>query len=142
MTQFIKYAVLVLFIVCSLQLNARAHHEQPLEHAIEELATKNDFNGVILVAKDGKVLFEKAYGMANFAKKVPNTINTQFMIGAITKQFTGAAIIKLWEQKKLNLSGTLINYLPNFKAPWTKDVTVNFLLGHRSGVPDVGGEYN
>jgi CubicO group peptidase (beta-lactamase class C family) len=140
MNKLIRYLVVLFF--CAAYSQAWSLDSQQLDTALTELADKNDFNGVVLVAKDGQVIFEKAYGMANFAKKTPNTPNTQFMIGAITQQFTGAAIIKLWEKKKLNLSGTLVNYLPNFKAHWTKDVTINFLLGHRSGVPDVGGEYN
>ena len=64
---------------------------------------RGHFMGSVLVARDGKILFEKGYGLANAEWNVPNTPQTKFRLGSISKQFTAAAILLLQEQGKLDL---------------------------------------
>lgn len=94
---------------------------------------KNGFNGSILVAKDGEIIFEKYGGFAN--PHIPaDSINehTPIHLASVSKTFTGMAICKLWEQGKINIDDSVGTYLPGF--PLT-GVTVRMLLNHRSGIP-------
>ena len=63
----------------------------------------NEFTGTMLVAQKGKVIYEKAFGLANREWNIPNAVETKFGIGSVTKQFTAAAILQLAEKGKLNL---------------------------------------
>lgn len=91
------------------------------------------FMGSVLVARGDEVLFSKAYGSANLEWQVPNTLNTKFRIGSITKQFTAAAILLLAERGKLTLDDPIRNYYPAAPAAWDA-ITLRHLLGHTSGI--------
>jgi CubicO group peptidase (beta-lactamase class C family) len=93
------------------------------------------FNGYVLVARDGKTVFGKGYGMANFEEDVPNTPQTKFRLASITKGFTAMAVMMLQEKGKLNLQDPVCKYLSGCPDPW-KPVTVRQLLNHTSGIPD------
>jgi len=96
-------------------------------------ATKDDTPGIaVLVAQNGKVLFEKGYGLADVEHHVPVTPQTQFRIGSITKQFTAAAILKLQEQGRLSVTDKLSKYIPDF--PRGDEATLHHLLTHTSGI--------
>ncbi len=91
------------------------------------------FSGSVLIAKDDRVLSNKAYGMADRANKVPNTTDTLFDTGSIAKQFTGAAIFKLEAMGKLKTGEVIGKYLENVPAD-KQAITLDHLLRHRSGV--------
>ena len=95
-------------------------------------ASVNEFSGTVLVAQKGKIIYEKAFGMADKEWTIPNTIQTEFEIGSITKQFTAACILQLAEQEKLSLTDKLSEYFPDF--PKGDSVTVHTLLTHTSGI--------
>src|SRR6185437_8860133 len=105
---------------------------------IRTYVATNTFSGTVLVAKDGKVLFEKAYGLANREWNAPNTLDTKFRIGSITKQFTATAILQLAEQAKLNIDDPVSKYYTDAPASWRK-ITIRDLLAHTSGIPDITG---
>jgi CubicO group peptidase (beta-lactamase class C family) len=86
----------------------------------------------VLVARDGQVLFERAYGRSDIEHSIAAQADTKFRIGSVTKQFTAAAILKLQEQGKLSLDDTLSKYLPDF--PRGGEVTLRHLLTHTSGI--------
>lgn len=93
----------------------------------------NDAPGAaVLVAQDGKVLFEKGYGLADVSHGVRFAPETKSRIGSITKQFTAAAILKLQEQGKLSVQDKLSKYFPDF--PRGDEVTLHHLLTHTSGI--------
>jgi D-alanyl-D-alanine carboxypeptidase len=92
------------------------------------------FMGAALVAKDGKVLLEKGYGMANLELDVPNTPATKFRLGSITKQFTATAVLQLEEQGKLATSDLACKYVDACPDTW-KAITIHHLLTHTSGIP-------
>jgi CubicO group peptidase (beta-lactamase class C family) len=97
------------------------------------------FQGATLVAKDGKVLFEKGYGMANIELGVPNTPEMKFQIGSITKQFTATAIMQLAEKGLLGVDDPITKYLPNYPKETGDKVTIHHLLSHTSGIPSYTG---
>jgi len=91
------------------------------------------FNGAILVAKNGEIVFEDYRGYINFKTREPITPNTPFHLASISKTFTGMTILKLWEQGRLSLDDDLLKYFP--KLPY-HGVTIKMLLSHRSGLPN------
>lgn len=92
------------------------------------------FSGTILVAKDGKPILRKGYGLANREWSVAATPETKFRLGSITKQFTAAAILQLAEQGKLSLDDPISRYYPQAPASWSP-ITLKHLLTHTSGIP-------
>jgi CubicO group peptidase (beta-lactamase class C family) len=93
------------------------------------------FNGAALVAENGKVIFKKGFGLADFEWKVPNAPDTKFRLGSITKQFTAVLILQLVEEGKLSLDTTLAKALPYYRPDTGARVTVHQLLSHTSGIP-------
>jgi CubicO group peptidase (beta-lactamase class C family) len=91
----------------------------------------NNFNGTILIAKNGEVLLEKYNGYADFATKETITQNTAFHVASISKTFTAMTVLKLWEQGRLNLEDNVNKYYPSFPYP---NITIKSLLTHRTGL--------
>lgn len=100
---------------------------------MDALTRAGKFNGSILIARDGKVLISRGYGMANFEFDVPNTPQTKFRIGSMTKPFTAMAIMLLQEQGKLSLQDSVCKYLSDCPTAW-QAVTIHHLLSHTSGI--------
>jgi CubicO group peptidase (beta-lactamase class C family) len=88
----------------------------------------------VLVAKDGKILFEKAYGLADVEHAIPVSLETKFNIASITKPFTAAAIVKLQEEGRLSLDDPLSKYIPDY--PRGNEIKIRHLLTHTSGIPE------
>jgi D-alanyl-D-alanine carboxypeptidase len=107
---------------------------------LQEEAAANHFSGVALVAKDGKVIFEQAYGMADRDKKIPNNVNTQFRIGSMNKMFTAVSILQLVQAGKIQLSDPFGKYLPDYgNKEMASKVTIEQLLTHTGGTGDFFG---
>jgi len=102
------------------------------------LIQSNDPGFAVLVAQDGKIIFEKGYGLADREHDVPVIPQTIFRIASITKQFTASAILKLQEEGKLSVDDKLSKYIPDF--PRGAEVTLRQLLTHTSGIHDYNPE--
>ncbi len=89
---------------------------------------------VVLVARDGKILFDHGYGAADREKQIPATPETRFRIGSVTKQFTAAAILRLAQDGRLSIDDTLAKYFPGY--PGGDKITLRHLLTHTSGLHD------
>ena len=96
------------------------------------------FSGALLVAKDGKVILNKGYGMAIRSENVPNTLETVFSTGSITKQFTAAGIMKLEMMGKLKTEDLITKYFDDVPED-KKAITLHHFLTHTSGVVDALG---
>ena len=100
------------------------------------------FCGVALVAKGGEVLLAKGYGASDREKGTPVTLDTVFCLGSVTKQFTGAAILKLEVEGKLAVSDPISKHLPGV-PPDKAGITLHHLLTHSSGLrSDFAGDYD
>jgi D-alanyl-D-alanine carboxypeptidase len=88
----------------------------------------------LAIMSHGKMIFEKAYGMANLETGTPATTDTVYRIASINKQFTASEILMLIEHGKIGLEDKLSKYLPDF--PRAGDVTIHQLLNHTSGIKD------
>ena len=117
---------------------AAAELRTRIEPYLDAQARVNRFGGAVLVARDGQVLFGKAYGPANAEWDIANALDTKFRLGSITKQFTATAVLKLQEQKKLSVQDPICSYLSPCPDAW-KPVTVHHLLTHTSGIPSYTG---
>jgi CubicO group peptidase (beta-lactamase class C family) len=87
------------------------------------------------VARNGEPVVSKGYGMANIELAVPNTPQTVFRLGSVTKQFTSMAIMILQESGKLRVSEPVCQYLTDCPAAW-QPLTIRHLLTHTSGIPN------
>ncbi len=94
------------------------------------------FNGSILVAEKGEIIYQNAFGLANVELNIENTIATKFRIASITKQFTAALILRLHEEDQLDLNTPISNYLPNYPIESGSLITIHHLLNHSSGIPN------
>jgi len=97
------------------------------------------FNGAVLVAENGKVIFKKGYGMANMEWNIPVETDTKFRLGSITKQFTSMLILQLVQEGKIKLDGKLTDYLPDYRKDTGDRITIHQLLNHTSGIPSYTG---
>jgi CubicO group peptidase (beta-lactamase class C family) len=98
---------------------------------VDNLHKKYGFNGNMLVAKDGKILYEKAIGWADYLHRDSLKINSEFELASVTKTFTSVAILQLIEKKKLSLDDNVKKFFPDF--PYD-GITIRLLLSHRSGM--------
>lgn len=107
----------------------------PLDAYIRQLP---DFSGTVVVAKNGEVQFEKAYGLASRRFGVPNKTSTRYNVGSITKDFTKVAIGQLAQAGKLKLDVPIATYLPSYpNQDVAQKVTIQQLVDHRSGLGDI-----
>lgn len=116
------------------QTPAAQHDIVPKINAYMDAIVKaGKFNGSLLIARDGKVVVSKGYGMSNFELEVPNTPQTKFRIGSITKAFTATAIMLLQQNGKLSVQDSICKYMPECPAGW-QQITLHHLLSHTSGL--------
>ena len=107
---------------------------------MNKLAGVDAFSGTLLVAKDGRPIFRRAYGLASKAHNVPNRLDTKLNIASTTKTFTAVAILQLIEQGKLSLTDNVGKILPDYpNKEVAAKVTVHHLLSHSSGLADYHG---
>ena len=99
---------------------------------------ENGPGGTVLVSKAGKILYNKAYGMANLELNVPMTTDKIFRLGSLTKQFTAVCILKLAEESKLALQDDITKFIPDYPLNG-KRITIANLLNHSSGIKNYTG---
>lgn len=96
------------------------------------------FSGAVLVAHNGKIILDQAWGMADSAKQIPNTTDTQFCLGSMNKMFTAVAILQLVQQGKLALDKPIVTYWPDYpNRDLAARVTIRELLSHTGGTGDI-----
>jgi CubicO group peptidase (beta-lactamase class C family) len=130
----------IILIVLSLLAGGGALSQDgaPLASKFDEYlsaAAKLGFTGSALVARDGRVIFSRGYGMANAEWDIPNAPQTKFRLGSITKQFTAASILLLQERGKLGVQDPICKYFDNCPEAW-KEITIHHLLTHTGGIPN------
>ena len=138
---------LLLLIISNISFSQKKNREQSgktikkIETYLNEIE-KVGFNGTVLVELSGEKIISKGYGLRNTNQKLKNTPDTIFDIGSITKQFTGAAILKLEMQGKLSTDDKITEYFDD--VPKDKsEITIHQLLRHSSGLPSVvGGDFD
>ncbi len=110
----------------------KTYYANAIEPLYQSLLLKSGFNGSILLAKNGEIVFEDYRGLINFKTKEPITATTPLHVASISKTFTATVILKLMEEGKLALDDNVKKYLPSF--PY-ENISIKDLLTHRSGLP-------
>ncbi len=105
---------------------------QKMEELVTAYGKDGKFNGAVLVAQKGNVIYQKGTGFKNAEQKITNDANSIFQIGSITKQFTSAVIMQLVEEKKISLQDPLSKYFKGFING--DKITIEHLLTHTSGI--------
>ncbi len=121
-----------------------ARERQPdFRQLVDSYARQRGFNGTVLVARGGKVLFRGSYGQANAEWSVPNGPDGRYRIGSLSKPLIATLVMQLVEQGRLKLDGTLGVYLPDlYGGTDAAPVTVAQLLSHTSGLADLPARYD
>jgi CubicO group peptidase (beta-lactamase class C family) len=102
---------------------------------LKRLEDADIFSGTVIIARDGEPVFAQAYGYADRERKIPNTLETPFLLASMTKLFTGLAIGQLVEQGRLSYDDPLSKFLPDFPDPESaKKIQIKHLLSHTSGL--------
>lgn len=111
--------------------SAEAHPE--IDAYMQKLHSRSGFNGNVLVAKKGKIIYQNSFGWADYLYKDSLQIDSKFELASVSKPLTALAVMQLVEQQKLDLDSTVTFFFPEFPLP---GITVRQLLSHRSGVPN------
>lgn len=110
---------------------------QQLEEVIGKFSAYGHFNGSVLVAQNGQVIYQKGMGMADMEWGIPNQPDTKHRIASLTKEFTAMMIMQLVAEGKLELDVPVSTYLPDYPKQNGDQITIHQLLTHTSGTPDV-----
>ncbi|MFA6084570.1 serine hydrolase domain-containing protein [Mucilaginibacter sp.] len=123
------YSILIVLFTIS----AVKGQSDRVEKVIDSCITKRNFNGAVLIAKNGKVDFIKYTGLANRHYNIPFSAKSRFQIFSVTKTFTAILIMQLYEQGKINLDSAIATYYPEYKGEAAHRVTIRNLLTYSSG---------
>lgn len=104
-----------------------------VDKVVDSCIAKRNFNGVVLIAKDGKIAYKRYTGIANRHYNIPFSDKTRFQIFSVTKTFTAVLIMQLYEAGKINLDSTIAAYYPEYKGVAAHKVTIRNLLTYSSG---------
>jgi CubicO group peptidase (beta-lactamase class C family) len=145
MKKFRLFFFILLFLVfkpAPAQKASNGDIEAKVDAYVKPYLQMKAFSGSILIARKGRIVFSKGYGMANYELNVLNTPQTRFHIASISKPFTGTAIMILAERGLLSVTDPLAKYIPDY--PNGDKITIHHLLTHMSGVPNVNDfpDYN
>lgn len=107
-----------------------------LDELISKYAEYGQFNGSVLVAEKGEIIYKKGFGMANWEWEIPNQTNTKHRLASVSKQFTAMVIMQLIADGKLALDVPISTYLPDYPKGNGDIITLHHLLAHTSGIPN------
>src|ERR1051325_6326488 len=130
-----RFSLCLAIIFVSQYVAVGQDHAAKIQELLSVANKYRQFNGTVLVAENGKVVYKGGYGSANMEWNIPNTPETKFRLGSITKQFTATVIMQLVEQGKIKLDAHLSDYLPDYRKDTGTKVTIHNLLTHTSGIP-------
>ena len=134
-TSRVSILLSAIIVIVSQQVALAQDHAAKIQEVLTLAHKYRKFNGSALVAENGKVVYKGGFGLANMEWNIPNTPDTKFRLGSITKQFTAMLTLQLVEQGKLKLDGKISDYLPDYRKDVGEKVTVHQLLTHTSGIP-------
>lgn len=111
--------------------------ESEVDSIFRAVYPQDDIPGAtVMILKDGEPVVGRCYGLANLEKRIPVTLNTNFCIASVSKQFAAVALLQLVQQGKIALSDPLSKFFPEYKAPFFSRITIHHILSHTSGLPD------
>jgi CubicO group peptidase (beta-lactamase class C family) len=104
-----------------------------IDSLFQKKHSRQGFNGAVLIAQKGVIIYENAFGYRDFTSKTPLILNSAFQLASVSKTFTGVSILMMAQEGKIRMSDSIQEYLPGF--PY-HGITIENLLSHRSGLPN------
>ncbi|WP_222983693.1 serine hydrolase domain-containing protein [Flagellimonas meishanensis] len=137
-----KKRLLLLLLVLSFSLSAQEGKsiKKEIDLLVAPLVETNNYSGSIMVSRNDSILFQNSYGEMSREYNLKNQPDTKFFLASVSMIFTSAAILKLYEEGKLDLNDTLDKHLPWYKE--ASKITIHQMLSQRSGIPAIGRENN
>lgn len=129
--------ITAILLLCIGQITFGQSSQQKIDSLMTTLHANGVFNGNVLIAEKGKVLYQKSFGLSNERTLEKLNENSIFELASVSKQFTAMGIVLLKEQGKLNYDDEIAKYLPELS--FYEKMTVRHLLNHTSGLPDYMG---
>lgn len=131
-----KYSTLLLILLSSIGLFGQAKKDSltfKLDEYFTALTNLKNFNGNVIISKNGRLLIDKTYNIAGETDSLKVTKDSKFIIASVSKVFIKFSILKLVELKKLHLTDKLSKFIPDF--PNGEKITIEQLMHHQSGLP-------
>jgi CubicO group peptidase (beta-lactamase class C family) len=128
----LAFTLLACIVIGQARLVVKPEAVSQVDVLLTQMAGDSTFSGSVLIAQDGVVFLSKGYGLEDRAQGIPNTPQTRFHLGSITKQFTAMGILILESQGKLSVQDPICNFIADCPKEW-QDVTIHHLLTHTSG---------
>ncbi len=110
--------------------------KEKLDQIMQAYHRFNMFDGSVLVAENGRIIYEGAFGMANREWNIPNTTDTKFMIGSVSKPITSMLMLIQAQKGLIDIDKTISDYLPEFSRKNGNRITIRQLMSHTSGMPN------
>ncbi|MFA7273893.1 MAG: serine hydrolase domain-containing protein [Crocinitomicaceae bacterium] len=132
--------ILPLFLFCTFLLSCGVHKKSipaTSDSFVDSILTANDFNGVVLISKDDRIVNQRAQGFSDLELNTKITLNDQFVIGSISKQITAVLVLLEMEKGNLKLTDTISKYLPDLHQDWAQRVSIHHLLTHTHGIMEL-----
>ena len=131
-----KTILLTMLFLYSIQAASAQSKEEMLHAIMQTYHQYNMFDGAVLVAENGKVIYKDAFGLANREWNIPNTTHTKFMLGSISKPLTAILMLIQVQKGLISLDKTIHDYLPGYNERNGSRMTIRQLLSHSSGMPN------
>ena len=132
---FFLFAVTILFTNCNTRSTS---YSNDLDKIFDSVFKATEPGGSVLIAKDGKIIYEKGFGLEDITTKKAIDNNTLFNVGSISKTFVAFGILQLAKENKLSIDDDIYKYFPDFKdSSIAKKIKIYHLLTHSSGLPDI-----
>lgn len=109
-----------------------------IDRLMTSYADAGRFNGTILVRQRGRTLYEKAFGLADRSWHQPNTVDSKFLIGSVSKSATALMVLILVNEGRIDLDANINTYIPRYEGPGKNRATIHQMLTHTSGIPNHG----
>jgi len=127
--------LLLAILVWNFHLTSKAQTKvEKIDSLVSAYSNADCFNGVVFVSEKGKVIFEKAFGIADRELNVAMNADMKFKIASISKPFTVLIILQLVDEGIIKLDGKIIDYIPDYKGKKGDSITIHQLLNHTSGI--------
>ncbi|MEJ7626228.1 MAG: DUF2200 family protein [Ferruginibacter sp.] len=134
---FMKIQSLFIFFLLVFTHSTEAQSKkEKLEKIMRSYHQFNMFDGSVLVAENGKIIYKDAFGLANREWNIPNTTGTKFMLGSVSKTITAILMLLQVQKGLIELDKTIADYIPDFSKNNGRRITIRQLLSHASGMPN------
>lgn len=113
-----------------------------LQQLSQATADNGLFSGAVLVADQGEIIYQEAFGLANREWNIPNTTDTKFRLASVSKQFCTMVVMQLVQEGRIALDDKITDHLPYYRNDTGDRITVHHLMAHQSGIKDYTSGYD